>query len=119
MKSNPPLCYVRPLRRRWALTQDELAVLLGLESRSNISRIEQGERLPSLEAALALEVLFGVAPKAMFPHVYAETEEAVMGVAARVHEGSIHSTNPREKRKCALLEAALARATQSANTTRV
>jgi len=114
MRSNPPLNYVRTLRRRWALTQKELAALVGIESRSGISRIEQGERLPSLEAALALEVLFGVAPNTMFPHAYAETEEAVMVVAAGIHDGSIHSTNPREKRKCALLEDALARATRPA-----
>jgi DNA-binding XRE family transcriptional regulator len=119
MNSKTPLNYVRTYRRRWALTQVELAALIGIESRTGISRIEQGERLPSLEAALALEVLFGMAPRMMFPLVYAETEEAVMMHAASLHEGTVHSTNPREKRKSALLEDALGRAIQSGKRTHV
>jgi DNA-binding XRE family transcriptional regulator len=119
MKSKTPINYVRTLRRRWALTQEELASLAGIESRSSVSRIEQGERLPSLEAALALEVLFGSAPKSIFPHCYAEVEEAVMRKASVLHEGLIHSTNPAEKRKSALLEGALSRATASHEAARV
>lgn len=110
MKEKVPLNYVRTQRRRWALTQKEVAGLLGIEDHACISRIEQGERIPSLESALALEVLFGEPPKLLFPHIYAETEEALMVRAAALHESFIHSIKPREKRKRELLELALQRA---------
>jgi len=113
MNRKSPLNYVRTHRRRWALTQEEVAALLGFDSRTVISRIEQGERLPSLESALALEVLFGTAPRVMFPQFYAEVEETVMQRAYLLHEGLIQSTSPRQKRKCELLEDALHRAVQS------
>lgn len=120
MKRKVPLNYVRTERRRWALTQKEVADLLGIENRACISRIEQGERIPSLESALALEVLFGEPPKLLFPHIYAETEEALMVRAAALHESLIHSTKAREKRKRDLLELALKRAiTLSDNAKRV
>lgn len=37
MKKKPPLNYVRTNRRRWALTQEEVAALLGFDSRTVIS----------------------------------------------------------------------------------
>ncbi len=104
MKTKMPRNYVRTQRRRWAFTQEEVADLLGFESRTCISRIEQGKRVPTLESALALEVLFGEPPKSLFPHVYAEAEEALMQRAAVLYEGLINTTSPREKRKCELLE---------------
>jgi DNA-binding XRE family transcriptional regulator len=113
MKRKIPLNCVRTHRRRWALTQDELAALIGIESRTGISRIEQGERLPSLEYALALEVLFGIAPRTMFPQFYLEVEETVMRRALNLYEGLTQRTSPRQKRKSELLENALTRATRS------
>lgn len=112
MKRKTPLNYVRTLRRRWALTQKEVAALLGFESRSVVSRIERGERVPGLESALALEVLFGVAPKAMFPHMYAETEEMVMRLAVPLYEATFQTTSLRQERKRKLLELAMHRATE-------
>lgn len=117
MKEKIPINYVRTYRRRWALTQKDLANLTGIECRSGVSRIEQGERLPSLEIAFALEVLFGTAPKTMFPHSYADVEETVMQRASVLHKGLIQSTSPRQKRKCDLLEDALSRATSPGNRT--
>ena len=119
MNRETPLNYVRTKRRHWALTQKELAYLIGIEGRTGITRIEQGERLPTIEIALALEVLFGTPPRTMFPHFYAETEETLMQRALLLHERLIQGTSPTEKRKCELLEQALARATQSDNTQHV
>lgn len=110
MQRKIPLNYVRTERRRWALTQKEVADLLGFESRTCISRIEQGKRVPGLESALALEVLFGLAPRSMFPHLYLEVEEDVMSQALHLYEAIEHSTTPRERRKRELLEIALKRA---------
>lgn len=115
MKRKTPLNYVRTLRMRWALTQEEVADLLGFESGTCVSRIEQGKRVPSLESALALEVLFGVAPKSMFPQLYAETEEGLMQQALVLYEATSHGTTSRHERKREALELALKRATESAN----
>lgn len=111
MQRKIPLNRVRTERRRWALTQKEVALLLGFESRTPVSRIEQGERVPNLETALALEVLFGVAPRTLFPQVFGEIEEQVMREALTLYEATLQSSKPREKRKRALLELALKRAT--------
>lgn len=112
MKKETPLNYVRTLRRRWALTQEEVAALLGFEDRSCVSRIERGERVPSLERALALEVLFGVAPNAMFPLMYAEVEEETIRQAYILHEATPQSSSLWQERKRKLLELALKRATE-------
>ena len=64
-----------------------------------------------LETALALEVLFGVAPRLMFPQIFAETEEQVMRQSLVLYEATLQSSKPRERRKRELLELALKRAT--------
>lgn len=114
MKGELPLNYVRPLRRRWALTQKEVADLLGFYSRSCVSRIEQGERVPDLECAMALELLFGIPAKDIFPAAYAQAEEDLMRNALALYEGA-NADTPRDQRKRELLLLALRRATDSAN----
>src|SRR5262249_54020367 len=59
--------YLRPLRRRWGLTQDELAFLIGVKSRSVISRLEGAEREPSLRAVLICAIVFNATPIEVFP----------------------------------------------------
>ncbi len=111
MRRKIPLNYVRTHRRRWALTQKEVAALLGFESRTTVSRIEQGKHVPNLETALALEVLFGVAPREMFSQIFDEIEEQVMRQSLVLYEATLQSSKPRERRKRELLEIALKRAT--------
>jgi DNA-binding XRE family transcriptional regulator len=76
-------CYLRPYRRRWGLTQDDLAALLGHKNGSVISRLERYGRQPSLEAAYALEVIFGTAPAELFPGLQAKVKKEVI---ARVRD---------------------------------
>ncbi len=71
------LCYLRTHRRVWGLTQPELASLLG-RSASQISRIEHGKNAPTVEVALACQMIFGIPPSAMFPHVFTLVEEEVV-----------------------------------------
>lgn len=47
-------------RRRNALTQYEVARLLGCENGSKVSRYERGDRMPMLETMIAYEILFQV-----------------------------------------------------------
>jgi transcriptional regulator with XRE-family HTH domain len=51
--------YLRMHRKRADFSQGEVAFLLGLENGSDVSRHEQNRRVPSLDAALAYEVILG------------------------------------------------------------
>jgi transcriptional regulator with XRE-family HTH domain len=102
-----PVCYVRPLRRQWGLSQEELSRLLGFRSPTHISRIEQGKRVPTLETVLALEVLFGTPPKTMFPALAEESAERVLREAAALFEVFRNDPSLRAARKRELLIQAL------------
>lgn len=65
--SQPLPCYLRSYRLRAGLSQREVACLLGHERPSNLSRLEQTARIPSLEAALILERVFDVRFADLFP----------------------------------------------------
>ena len=71
-------CYLRPYRRRWGLTQKELATLVGMRAASVISRIERGDRSPSLAMVVACQILFGVSVVEIFPALYDGLEEEVV-----------------------------------------
>jgi transcriptional regulator with XRE-family HTH domain len=79
-------CYLRSYRRRWGLTQDELAALLGRKTGAVISRLEQDNRQPSLEAAYALEVIFGTAPIELFPGLHARVKRNVIARARDLYD---------------------------------
>ncbi|MBI5450143.1 MAG: helix-turn-helix transcriptional regulator [Gammaproteobacteria bacterium] len=102
--------YLRTHRREWALTQKELALLLGRASSTYISRIEQGKRAPSTDIVLACEVLFAVSPKEMFPKLYSHNEEAVMARAAKFFASLEKETDHAAMRKKELLALVLKRA---------
>jgi len=104
------LCYLRTHRRVWGLTQQELASLMGFESATHVSRIENGKRPPTVESALACEVIFGIPPSAMFPHSYALVEERVIRDIYRLHLALRDTTIPSELRKRELFSLALDRA---------
>lgn len=98
-----PLSYVRPLRREWGLSQEELTRLLGFRSPTHVSRIEQGKRVPTLETVLVLEVLFGIPPKAMFPALTHVCAERVLREAAALFDVLQHDPSLRAARKRELL----------------
>ena len=70
--------HIRLLRRRAGLTQRELAFLLGHKSHSQISRFEHGRRVPAADELLQLEIIFGVVPGGVFPHLRDEAANAVL-----------------------------------------
>lgn len=61
-------------------------MLLSFKSASTICRIETGRRLPSVRAALALQVIFEGSPAQLFPKLYEEIEGAVMRRAYKLHQ---------------------------------
>ena len=103
-------CYLRRHRRAWGLTQQEIASLVGLRSAAHVSRIEHGKRPPSLEAALACQVIFGIPPDAMFPQAYYLLEERTMRNIYKEHQRLEHTIKPSGIRKRELYALALARA---------
>ncbi len=84
--NNNLICYLRPYRRRWGLTQDELARLLGCKTGAVISRLERSSRPPSLQAAYAFELLFGTVPIELFPGLHATVKDEVIARARDLYE---------------------------------
>ncbi|MHC4946382.1 MAG: helix-turn-helix domain-containing protein [Planctomycetota bacterium] len=76
MPSSLPI-YLRTYRKKSGLTQRELAFLLGAESGSKISRYERLARVPSLQAAFGLHVVFGASPDRIFSGLFAEVEQSI------------------------------------------
>jgi len=109
------LCYLRTHRRVWGLTQPELASLLGLRSASHLSRIEHGKYAPTVEVALACQVIFGIPPSAMFPHVYTLVEEEVVRNIYNFHLALGKTNTLSGLRKQELCELALKRAVTKTN----
>ncbi len=105
--------YLRAYRRRWSLSEEELTKLLGAANASHVCRFETGERVPLTKVLLGAEVIFGVPPRELFPGLYEQVEDAVMGRAARLHEQLEGKNDRRSTRKRELLEDMMRRATRS------
>ena len=114
-KTRNVLCYLRTHRRVWGLTRLDLASLFGLRSAGHISRLEHGKRAPSVEVALACQVIFGITPSAMFPHVHTLIEEKVMRNIYRLHSALSDSKKLSELRKRELCSVILQRAISKPN----
>lgn len=106
MSSNAP-CALRTYRRTWGLSQEELARILGFESRTHVSRLEHGKRAPGLETALACSSLFGVSLDELFPQFAEEIVETLRERIRRLHEECSHRTTHSQMRKQELLKRAL------------
>tara|TARA_R110002020_G_scaffold416005_1_gene625238 strand:- start:102 stop:443 length:342 start_codon:yes stop_codon:yes gene_type:complete len=95
--------YLSLHRKRWALSQRELALLLGHASRSVISRLELGQGRPSLPFAIRCEAIFGVRVAELFPDLFEEHHDAVMRQAAHLDLEVRGRTDAGSARKRALL----------------
>lgn len=96
--------YVRTFRTRHALTQEELAQLVGQKSPTVISKIEHGERVPSLRVALALQVLFHQDPRQLFLEFFEHVEDAVMREVASQYQALDGKTDRHSRAKRELFE---------------
>jgi transcriptional regulator with XRE-family HTH domain len=102
---------LRVVRRRLGLTQRELAFLLGYDSESQVSRIENGSRMPFLAEALIIELVFGVPAVRIFPQVREVVGERVGQRVKALLAGRAldsHECTSRMSYKNAQLEAVLA-----------
>lgn len=62
---------------RFGLSQDEVALLLGAVSGSEVSRHENFKQMPSLKTAFGYEVIFGAAIRDLFVGDFHKVEEEV------------------------------------------
>jgi transcriptional regulator with XRE-family HTH domain len=70
--------YLRTFRRRSGLSQTEVAFLLGVRGHAKMSRYERLSRRPTLQAAIGLQVIFGLATKDILPQVFVAAEQKVI-----------------------------------------
>jgi transcriptional regulator with XRE-family HTH domain len=70
--------YLLSNRKRLSLSQAEVAFLLGNTTGSKVSRYEHFDREPSLETALALEVIFQRSASELFNGIYQRVEAKVI-----------------------------------------
>src|SRR4051812_31694109 len=80
------ISYLRPLRRRWGLTQRELALLIGAKTHSDVSKFEALKRYPSLAGAIACSIIFDIPSLELFPELYAKVYAAVLDRADELYE---------------------------------
>lgn len=69
--------YLRANRKRLALSQDEVAFLLGTKSGAKVSRYERFVREPNLKTALEYEAIFQRSVSELFGGLYQEAEQNV------------------------------------------
>jgi transcriptional regulator with XRE-family HTH domain len=78
--------HLRPHRKSLALSQDEVAFLLGNQNGAQVCRYEQFDRVPSLETALAFEAIFKRSASELFPGLYQRIEQEVAARAKALAE---------------------------------
>ena len=88
--------HLRRYRKRGALTQAEIAYLLGAACGSKVSRHERATRPPSLQTALTYQAIFGVPVHELFPQDYLA---AVVAVQARADKLSRRVARQADGRK--------------------
>lgn len=99
----PHTNHLRLHRRKWALSQEHVAQLLGLKARSVISRYERGLGLPPFRCAFGLQLLFGVPIQDLFPELTQSICDDVMRQAIRLDEAVRDKEDPTSLRQLAFL----------------
>ncbi len=96
--------YLRANRKRLALSQDEVAFLLGTKSGAKVCRYERFVREPSLETALAYEAIFKRTVSELFPGLYQKVEQEVAARAKTLAERTDRrKSNRQTTRRCEAL----------------
>jgi len=103
MPSKVP-CYLRTLRKKWGLTQKELASLVPHCRRNRVSDVERGKILPRASELLAYALIFGFPSQAIFRKYAEDIEDAVMRVAAEFDRRLTDDDSPSAARKIDFLE---------------
>jgi transcriptional regulator with XRE-family HTH domain len=98
--------YLRTYRKRSALSQDEVAYLLGCQNGIKVSRYERFSRRPNLETLFAYEVVFGAPARELFAGAYQKVEKRTLNRAQLLTRKLNRATLDRmATRKLQILEA--------------
>jgi len=92
--------YLRIHRKRLSLSQEEVAFLLGargLDKGSKVCRDENFAREPSLQAALAYEVIYGKSVRELFAGLHAQVEREVVERAGVLRHRKIKKSKPKRE----------------------
>ena len=103
------ISYLRPLRRRWGLTQAELAFLIGTRTHVAVSRIEARKTYPSLAQAIACSIVFDTPPLELFPELYGKVYDFVLSQAEELYEKLQGDTSRVTRSKLDFIEEVLSR----------
>jgi transcriptional regulator with XRE-family HTH domain len=91
--------HLRANRKRLALSQEDVAFLLGAVDGAQVSKYEHFGRIPTLETALAYEVITKRSMSELFGGMYREAEEKVAERARALLERTGHLSGERAMRK--------------------
>lgn len=103
MPSKVP-CYLRTLRKRWNLTQKELASLVPRGRRARVSDVERGRIQPRASELLAYALIFNLPPQSIFRGYAEEIEDVVMRRAAELDRRLADDETPSAMRMKELIE---------------
>jgi transcriptional regulator with XRE-family HTH domain len=104
------ISYVRPLRRRWGLTQSELAFLIGTKTSTMVSRIEAVKTYPSLAQAIAFSIVFDTPLLELFPEMFGKAHDFVLKQAESLYDELQGTSAKGTSAKLDFLEEVLSRA---------
>jgi hypothetical protein len=96
--------HVRRYRRGWALSQRELATLIGRASEDSVGCYERLANMPRHEALIALEFIFGVHAHDLFPAMGLSVVRVVLGNAVSLRETLTTKSDAASVRKRRLLD---------------
>ena len=100
MSSSQLTNYLRTNRKRLALSQEEVAFLLGFKGEDKgikVCRDERIARKPSLEMALAYEAIYGRPIRELFGGLYDQIEQEVAGRANTLSFRKVQKPNPKKE----------------------
>lgn len=95
MKRRTITPYLRALRRRSSLSQEDVAFLLGTYTGTRVSRHETGVCVPPLEVALAYEIIFGTGTADIYEDLRLQVTNDVLKRAHTLHESLAHRLHDR------------------------
>ncbi len=75
------------MRSAWGLARKKVARILGYTRTSSLIRFENGERLPNLETALKLEILYRRPVAFLFPDLYVALREEIRAAEVAHNRG--------------------------------
>jgi transcriptional regulator with XRE-family HTH domain len=105
--------YIRINRRRWGLTQEELAFLVGLSSATAVSRIERSKQAPTAQALIGYALVFGLSTPELLPTFHQDIEDTVIKAARTLLAEYETRADKRSQRVRTLLDDLLKRLTSS------